>query len=144
MAAEGNRWAGEGKIPGRGWRIGARGGYSDSMRPHARARRLLTVVWAIFQIAAPLAAAQADAREAVRAGDVRAHVEDVSGARCAPVHAGDCVVCKQLSFSSLAECAPSYDLPMGRASSVRPTPSREHRGDPRTATLPRAPPTTTR
>ena len=131
-------------MPNRGWRIDACGGYDLSMRPHTRARRLLTVVWAILQLVAPLAAAQADARDAVRAGDVRAHVEDVSGSQCAPVHAGDCVVCKQLSFSMLAGCAPRYDLPIGRASSVRPTPSRQSSGDSRTTALPRAPPVSSR
>jgi hypothetical protein len=110
------------------------------MRSRPLARRWLTVVWAVLQLVLPLAALHADAGQAARGADGRAHVEDATSAGCAATHASHCAICKQLSSLSLAPAAAALGLPDGRiadAMPASPAGSASARGR---ATLARAPP----
>ena len=68
-------------------------------------RRLLTLLFAAAQFALPAAASIADGLAARATGNPRAHVENVAGTHCQPVHGADCTLCRYLSGTSATPAA---------------------------------------
>lgn len=63
---------------------------------HSRFTRLVTLVFAAIQFAAPAVASIGEGLFSNRVVDVRAHVEDQSQAGCKAPHSADCAVCRYL------------------------------------------------
>lgn len=80
------------------------------MMRRTRLLRLLSVVWAGLQLAAPAIGSLADARLAAASGDAVAHVESTTSTTCPVFHAPDCAICRYLSGT-----APLPDAPVAVA-----------------------------
>jgi hypothetical protein len=76
--------------------------------------RPLVLLWAVLQLALPVAASLGDAAVAVAAAQDPAasgHVEESTGDQCGPVHAADCKVCRALADSHGLPSAAPAELP---------------------------------
>src|SRR3954468_996050 len=62
----------------------------------SRFARILTMVFAAIQFAAPAAASVGEGIFSHRAGNTRVHIEESGQKDCAPPHSADCAVCRYL------------------------------------------------
>jgi hypothetical protein len=81
--------------------------------------RILTILLAAIQFAAPGIVAVADGAFAKQVRDPGSHVESAGGEQCTPPHAADCTVCRFLSDNS-ADIAPAIASPAVRGTTVTP------------------------
>jgi hypothetical protein len=96
------------------------------MSPRRGWLRVVTLLWAVLQLALPSAITIADATLAPASARFE-HVEESSGTDCASVHADDCALCRYLTNFSAeaprAECLAHPEQIAGRperpATSVR-------------------------
>jgi hypothetical protein len=63
---------------------------------NSRFARLVTLVFAAIQFAAPAVASVTEGIFSNRVIDARAHIEDHAQTDCAPPHTADCAVCRYL------------------------------------------------
>src|SRR4051812_7157559 len=62
----------------------------------SRFARIITMVFAAIQFAAPAAASVGEGVFAHRAGNAQVHVEESGQKDCAPPHSADCAICRYL------------------------------------------------
>jgi hypothetical protein len=72
--------------------------------------RVLTVAFAVAQIALPAGLSVSDARGAADARGTAAHVEETSGKQCKPPHTAECGICRYLSVSAAKGAAPTVSV----------------------------------
>lgn len=68
-------------------------------------RRTLTRLFAVAQLALPVALGVADAMTAESGLGTPAHVEDTSSKKCSSAHVDECIVCRLLSTSAVKSTA---------------------------------------
>ena len=77
---------------------------------HSRFTRLVTLVFAAIQFAAPAVASIGDGLFSNRVVDVRAHIEDHAQTDCQPPHSADCAVCRYLVDNAGTLAAPALPV----------------------------------
>jgi hypothetical protein len=107
-----------------------------------RAYQLISIFWAVLQLALPGTLATLDGLVALRGDDdVRAHVEGSSSKSCQPPHSADCGICRYLSLQGADDShAPQAAVLPQRSEHVRSDCIRGHAGRAIARPLSRAPP----
>src|SRR5437868_13591533 len=76
----------------------------------SRFARILTMVFAAIQFAAPAAASVGEGVFSHRAGNARMHIEESGQKDCAPPHSADCAICRYLVDNAGTVSAPALAM----------------------------------
>lgn len=111
------------------------------MSPRRGFVRVIMMLWAVLQLAAPGVAASADAVASAANVSVHAHVEAKTGSTCVRVHDTECVFCQFLSMGAapVASAVPRWAAVV-RIGDPTGEPETPRRAAMRGVSNPRAPP----
>ncbi len=80
------------------------------MSPRRGFARVIMMLWAVLQLAAPGVAASADAVASAANASAHAHIEATTGSTCVRVHDTECVFCQFLATGAAPVTSPVPQL----------------------------------